>query len=231
MAPSDWIEFWDSQHSIYVSPRHAAAHFRRIAQDIRAYAPAGGVMLDYGCGEALFADVVAEKTGRLILGEAAPLVRARLAARFSGHGTIDVRSPEQVAAMPPQSVDAVVMHSVSQYLTAAELDRLLAMFRRLLRPGGLLVIGDVIPHHQHAFDDAMELIRFAAREGFPFAALIGLARTYFSGYWNLRRSLGLARHDEAEFVTKLNAAGFSAERAGTNIGHNARRMTFLAHAR
>ena len=50
MPSSDWIEFWDTKHSIYVNARHEAAHFRRIAEDIRAYAPQGGVMLDYGCG-------------------------------------------------------------------------------------------------------------------------------------------------------------------------------------
>ena len=33
-ATSGWIEFWDTKHSIYVSPQHEAAHFRRIAEDI-----------------------------------------------------------------------------------------------------------------------------------------------------------------------------------------------------
>ena len=84
MSSSGWIEFWDTKHSIYVNARHEAAHFRRIAEDIRAYAPAGGTMLDYGCGEALSADLVAEPVARLILCEAAPNVRAMLGARFAG---------------------------------------------------------------------------------------------------------------------------------------------------
>jgi hypothetical protein len=105
------------------------------------------------------------------------------------------------------------------------------LFRRLLQPGGLLVSGDVIPRGLSAMDDAMELVRFGAQQGFLFAALLGLVRTYFSNYRNLRKSLGLARYDETEMVSKLNAAGFAASRAGTNIGHNAKRMTFLAHAR
>src|ERR1041385_8647103 len=71
---SDWVEFWDSKNPLFVDARHEAAHFRRIAEDIRGYAPDGGtgVMLDYGCGEALSANLVAEKVGRLILCEAAP---------------------------------------------------------------------------------------------------------------------------------------------------------------
>ena len=54
---SDWVEFWDSKNSLFVDARHEAAHFRRIAEDIRDYAPEGGngVMLDFGV-EKLFRD-------------------------------------------------------------------------------------------------------------------------------------------------------------------------------
>src|SRR5262245_50591991 len=138
----DWIAFWDSKHSIYVNARHRDVHYRTIAQDIRALLPSGAVVLDYGCGEALSADIVADGERRLILCEAAPKVRAALAARFAGHGVIEVRSPDDTAALPSASLDAVVMHSVAQYLAPEELDRLLALFRRLLRPGGLFILGD-----------------------------------------------------------------------------------------
>ena len=42
MSSSDWIDFWDTKHSIYVNARHETAHFRRIADDMLAYAPPGG---------------------------------------------------------------------------------------------------------------------------------------------------------------------------------------------
>ena len=90
----DWIAFWDSEHSIYVNARHRDVHYRRIAQDIRAHLPAGAAVLDYGCGEALHADIVAETARRLILCEAAPMVRAALARRFGGNPKIEVRAPE-----------------------------------------------------------------------------------------------------------------------------------------
>ena len=231
MAPTAWIEFWDTKHSIYVNRRHEAAHFRRIAQDIRAYAPAAGAMIDYGCGEALSADTIAEPLSRLILCEAAPNVRAKLAARYAGNRKIAVRKPEDVAAMQPGSVDLIVMHSVVQYLSTAELDALLAMFRRLLKAGGLLVVGDVIPRELRALDDARELLSFAAKERFEIAAVFGLLRTFFSDYWRLRKSLGLARYDQGEIMAKLQAAGFAADVARSNIGHNAKRMTFLARVR
>src|ERR1700724_2502076 len=96
----DWVAFWDSEHSIYVNARHRDVHYRTIAQDIRALVPGDACVLDYGCGEALHADIVAATARRLVLCEAAPMVRAALAERFAGNAKIEVRSPEQVAALP-----------------------------------------------------------------------------------------------------------------------------------
>jgi SAM-dependent methyltransferase len=230
---SDWIEFWDSENSLFVDARHVAAHFRRIAEDIRSYAPEGGngVMLDYGCGEALSAALVAEKVGRLILCEAAPNVRGMLAGRYAGNSRIVVRKPDDISTMAAESVDAIVMHSVAQYVSPQELDSLFRLFRKLLKPGGLFVLGDVIPSKVSALTDAMALLRFGSEEGFTWQALKGLVRTRFSNYWQLRKSLGLERYDEGEITAKLEAAGFTVQRARSNIGHNAKRMTFLAHAR
>jgi SAM-dependent methyltransferase len=231
MPVSGWIAFWDGKHPIYVNARHEAAHFRRIAADIRTYAPEGGVLLDYGCGEALSADLVAEPLSRLILCEPAPNVRMKLGARFAGNPKIVVRKPEDIAAMTPASIDVVVMHSVAQYLSERDLEALARLFRRLLGSGGVLVVGDVIPRRVSALADALSLLRFGWREGFFWAALRGLFRTVFSDYWRLRRSLGLARYDGAEMAEKLAQAGFAVERAPSNIGHNNRRMTFLGRAR
>jgi SAM-dependent methyltransferase len=231
MSSSGWISFWDNERSILADARHKTAHYKRLAEDLRRFAPPGGVMLDYGCGEALFAARVAEPTARLILCEAAPNVRAMLAGRFGGNRKIVLRRPEDVAAMSPQSLDVIVMHSVAQYLGADEFDALIKLFRRLLKPDGLLVLGDIVPPKLSALDDASELLKFAAREGFYKAALSGLVKAYFSRYWRLRKSLGIARYGESALIAKLDAAGFTATRARTNIGHNNARMTFLAHAR
>ncbi len=224
----DWIAFWDSEHSIYVNTRHRDVHYRTIARDIRAHAPAGARVLDYGCGEALHADVIAETARALTLCEAAPAVRAALARRFGAHPRIEIRSSEDVAALPAGSFDVIVMHSVAQYLTPQELLALFAVFHRLLRIDGLLILGDVIPPHVSAATDAMALLRFAAANGFFVAALVGLVRTLASDYWRLRTKLGLTRYAEGSMMEKLAGAGFSARRAAANIGHNPARMTWLA---
>jgi SAM-dependent methyltransferase len=224
----EWIAFWDSNHSIYVNARHKDVHYRAIAQDVLACVPAGARVLDYGCGEALYAELIAARARELILCEAAPSLRGALAVRFAGRRNIAVLSPDEVAAQLAGSLDVVVMHSVAQYLTPQELDALLVMFRRLSAPQGIVLIGDVIPPHVSAVTDALALLRFAATNGFLGAALAGLVRTLASDYWRLRSKFGLTRYEESAMVAKLAAAGFAAKRAAVNIGHNQARMTFVA---
>lgn len=225
----EWVAFWNTTNSIYVSERHRDRHYGRIADDIRSHIPSPqAVVLDYGCGEALHADRVAAAAGRLVLTDAAPTVREHLSQRFARDAKIEVQTPEAVEAMGDGTFDLIVLNSVAQYLSADEINGLLAMFRRLLRADGKLVVGDVVPPAVSPVTDAMALLRFAAAEGFFVAAVFGLARTVFSDYRKLRARLGLTFYDEAAMLALLKAAGFSAQRAPANIGHNQSRMTFVA---
>ncbi|HEY1312186.1 MAG TPA: methyltransferase domain-containing protein [Pseudolabrys sp.] len=227
---SNWISFYDFKHSvIYVNARHRDVHYRKIAEDIRDYvtSPAAHV-LDYGCGEATSAELVAAACAQLVLVEAAPNVRASLTMRYAGHPKIAVVTAEQASALPAGSFDLIVMHSVAQYLTGAEFDRLAGIFRGLLKRDGLLIVGDVVPPHLAAPAAALTLLRVGAANGFFWAAAFGLMRIFVSDYLRLRKTVGLSHYEEAAILAKLKAAGFAAQRAPRNIGHNQWRMTFLA---
>jgi ubiquinone/menaquinone biosynthesis C-methylase UbiE len=225
----DWIDYYDSTHTIYASRRHRDLHFQLIARDIVGYISSpDAVVLDYACGEALSAARVAEACGKLYLAEPAPGVRGRLIARFAPNTKIRVRSLDDLRKMDEKSVDLVVMNSVAQYMTPNELDAAFAVVRRLLKPGGRLVLGDILCPNVGMIRDVIALLRFAAHHGFLKDALIGLISTALSDYRQLRSRVGLQRYSETEMIAKLKAAGFTASRAHQNIGHNPWRMTFVA---
>jgi SAM-dependent methyltransferase len=225
-----WREFWDSAHSIYVSDRHKDVHYRDVAEQLAAFVPRPDArVLDYGSGEAIHAGLVANRAREVLLCDAAASVRAAIAARFAGNPKIKVLAPEEVEHLPDRSLDLVFANSLVQYLTETELDRMLALWRRLLAPGGVLIVADVIPPSVGPLSDGLALIRYAAANGFLGAALLGLTRTALSRYTRLRGELGIARYDEAAFLAKLRIAGFAAERLARNVEHNPARMTF--HAR
>jgi SAM-dependent methyltransferase len=230
--PSAWLAFWDTPHSIYVNARHRDVHYRQIAEQIAALVPSPQArVLDYGSGEALHADIVAAAAGELWLCEGAPRVRAGIAARFAGNAKIHAIAPDELAHLPEHSLDLVVLHSVAQYLTPDETDALLAQFRTLLKSTGTLIVSDVIPLHVPAATDAWALLRFAAANGFLLAAVAGLVRTRLSQYWQLRMGVGLTRYTPGAMKETLAAAGFAAQQAPDNLGHNRLRMAFIARPR
>lgn len=224
-----WRDFWNGEHSIYVSPRHKALHYRAIASDLMAHIPAAdAVVLDHGCGEALDAARVASACGRLLLCEAAPNVREKLRAQFGRKDNITVVSPEEVEALPEASLDLVVANSLVQYLSRDELKALLETWRGKLKPDGKLVIADVIPPNVSPLTDASQLLAFAWRGGFLTAALAGLVRTAFSDYRKLRTQYGLSTYTSEAISELISEAGFVDLQRPTNFGHNPHRMTFKA---
>ena len=200
----DWIDYYDSTHTIYASRLHRDLHFQLIARDIIGYISSpDAVVLDYACGEAL-------------------------SAAFAPNTKIRVRSLEDLRKMQEKSIDLTVMNSVTQYMTAAEFDAALGVVRRLLKPSGRLILGDILRPEVGMLRDVIALLRFAASHGFLKDALIGLLSTALSDYRQLRSRVGLQRYSEAEIMAKLARAGFTASRAPFNIGHNPWRMTFVA---
>ena len=99
----------------------------------------------------------------------------------------------------------------------------------MLKSGGLLVVGDVIPPQVRGGCGCRGAA--AIRPGTTAFSLLpswGLLRTRLSSYWRLRSQLGLTRYAKAAMLEKLDAAGFDARLAPSNIGHNQARQTYYA---
>jgi cyclopropane fatty-acyl-phospholipid synthase-like methyltransferase len=207
-------------------------HYEAVARDIVACLPGPAArVVDYGCGEALSAHLVADDCAHLFLCESSESTRQRLAARAAGRPGVEIISPQQFERLPSGSVDVIVANSVIQYLSLSELAHFLAASREKLSREGRLVLADVIPRHVGMVRDVAELLKFAAANGFLLAAGAGLVRSYFSNYRQVRQQLGLLQFDEAEILGLLGQSGFVAHRRTPNIGHNAHRMTFVASVR
>lgn len=224
-----WREFWNQDTPIYVNARHKAVHYELIARQLADALPDDQpAVLDFGSGEALSAGIVAERCKVLHLCDGAALVRTRLNQQFGLLGNVVVMAPEQLGEIPAGTLDLIVVNSVLQYLSRADLDGLLATWRGLLKPGGRLLIADVVPPDVGPLTDVVALFRLAAGNGFLIASLGGLVRTFFSDYRKKRSALGLAHYSEEQMLALLSAAGYDARRRTPNLGHNQARMAFVA---
>src|ERR1700709_1553023 len=200
----EWIDYYDSTHTIYASKLHRDLHFQIVARDIVGYITSpDAVVLDYACGEALSAAKVADACAKLYLAEPAPGVRGRLIARFAPNTRIRVRSLDDLRKMDEKSIDLVIMNSVAQYMTSEELDAAFAVIRRLLKPNGRLVLGDILRPEVGMIRDVLALLMYASRHGFLRDALVGLVATALSDYRELRTKVGLQRYSEKDMLAKL----------------------------
>lgn len=232
----DWRTYWETDASVYVNARHKAAHYALLADDLLRIAsslgtPLGSLnLLDFGCGEALSAGRIAARIGRLVLSDGSERVRQQLSKQFSGLPNVDVLSTEDISRLPGGAFDLIVLNSVLQYVSLTEAGPLLSSLARTLKPGGRILIGDILPPGLGAVTDARQLLSFAAREGFLLAAIIGLARAAVTDYAKVRARIGLTRYAPADVARLAQSCGLVADQLPVNIGHNPHRLAFLARS-
>jgi hypothetical protein len=225
----NWAEYWNGETTLYANARHRRVHYETVARDIIGHLPAPDArVVDYGCGDTLAADRVARCCGHLHLCDGSPRVREMLNARYAGERNITVISPQQFEQFSARAIDMIVANSVVQYLSAAEFSHLLVLSREKLSLGGRLVLADIIPHGVGPLQDALELMKFASTNGFVLSAAAGLVRSYFSNYRQIRERSGFLQFEEREMLNVLEQSGFAAHRHYPNMGHNGRRMSFVA---
>jgi 2-polyprenyl-3-methyl-5-hydroxy-6-metoxy-1,4-benzoquinol methylase len=106
------------------------------------YATRGGLSLDMGCGPGIFSFYLAEMGGRVVGIDGAPEMVELCEAQRRERGLENIRFVQ--ARLPAvdegdlANADLIISSSVVEYVD--DLDATLALFIRLLRPGGVLVI-------------------------------------------------------------------------------------------
>jgi|SRR5580658_4740712 SAM-dependent methyltransferase len=224
-----WLDFWNAPNAIYVSRRHQEAHYAKVLGGIRGFVPAGGaaVVLDWGCGDALAADDLAQTCRTLLLYDRADSTRSRLLATYADRPKIRVLDDAELDAVAPASVDLIVVNSVVQYLDRRQFGEALRLFHRLLKRDGTLLLGDIIAPDTPLVGHVTTFLRFAWQNGFFVAAIAGLARNFVSPYRQLRRDAGYACYTDMQMLGLLDDNGFVGARLASNIAVSQLRFTCL----
>jgi SAM-dependent methyltransferase len=225
---NSWIDFWDQPNAIYVNQRNLNAHFECLTRDLQRFVPAEGekVVLDFGCGDALGAERLAEGCSTLYLYDAAPAVRKRLRKRLAFNRHIVVLDESDLRQLEIGTIDLILVVSVIQYMGKDELAALMRSWHRLLTTSGELIVADVIEPGTSIYLDIASQLKFAWRHGFLLPALVGFARMFFSDYRALRRKAGFAMYCTDEMLSLLRRAGFDAAGLPDNIGPGRHRRAY-----
>jgi SAM-dependent methyltransferase len=119
-----------------------------------ALLPGGLTVADLGCGTGAALEQLAPVAGRLIGVDSSPAMLALARQRLSGIAHAEVR-PGSLSALPLEdtSVDVALIMLVLHHVE--EVGPVLAEVARVLRPGGRLVVLDLVAHDREDFQRSM----------------------------------------------------------------------------
>lgn len=182
-------------------------------------------VLDFGCGFGYVAEKLAPQVGELYLWDASANMRrhARVRmTRFANVRYLDLSSP---AVFPPDpGLDLIAINSVVQYMTPEEFSGWLVYWKKMLVPGGRIVISDLIPPAYAGGKDLLHVLRLSARRGFLLRAIYQALGEIFR-YYRTRQSRPLTRIGKEELTHRGEAAGLTVDFLPQNLTHFPDRIT------
>jgi hypothetical protein len=218
-----WRDFWRRDRASQVRERYPAIYYEDIGKAIAAQiASPAAVVLDYDCGLAPAASLVADHCTTLYLYDASTKMQAVLRQRYASNPRIKVVNETEVKALPDGALDMVLFNAVFQYLSVAQCTEAVDFAAAKLRLGGRLLVTDVIPPYADPLSNSWALVEYAYRGGFLLAAL----RAALSRGRPIRRRAPTT-FTIPDMLRLLAVHGFETRRADHNIGHNQMHMTFV----
>jgi SAM-dependent methyltransferase len=148
---------WSSK---YTQDGRLVGRLDRLASAVTYHVPAGGSVLDLGCGTGELAGAMAAAGLRATGCDISPQMLHRAAVSSGLVDFVQLDPGWQVLPFAPETFDAVVASSVLEYVDEAE--TVLRECRRVLRPGGTLLC--TVPDPRHPVRWLEWLIDVVARE-------------------------------------------------------------------
>ena len=118
-----------------------------VLRECRAHLPDGAVVVDLGAGSGQVTIPVAEGCSRVLAVDVSARLLGRLATKAAARSITNIEClthPIETLELSPASVDLVVSNYALHHLRDADKERLLERCYTWLRPGGRIVIGDMM---------------------------------------------------------------------------------------
>lgn len=220
VSPTAWNTYWDELPPGYLHFPAEGEEAVRGLNNVFPLRPDQSV-LDYGCGYGHAARPLAPLVGTLWIWDYSEPMRS-----FAQRYLQDLPNVRPWNPAESGSFDLIWINSVVQYMTATSLRTVLQKLSFHIKPGGAIVVSDLIPAKQSFGSDLLSLARFSLRHGYfltAFRRAMALRQTYarFAAECPLY-------HPTREEVLQLGAAaGLQGEYQPRNVTHFRSRETVV----
>jgi SAM-dependent methyltransferase len=220
----DWQVYWERLSDTQRLFREQSEEYVRNLDIMLRIDPRARV-LDFGCGFGHVAEMLSSKVGELFLWDASANMRRHARLRLASRRNITFLDLSDPKALPYHlRFDLILVNSVVQYITFEQFSAWLVRWRKMLAPGGSIVISDLIPLDYVAICDIVDLLRLSKRRGFLLRAISQAAGEIWR-YWSVRRSRPLYRIGREELCERAKATGLAISFLSTNLTHFTKRFT------
>lgn len=182
------------------------------------------VVIDFGCGFGAVAERLAARGAQLRFWDSSVIMRLKASQRLAAlpqASLLDLSDPGQG---PRGEADLVIVNSVAQYMTLEELVSWLQRWRTMLKPGGAIVLSDIVSPGSTLFTEVRESLRFAARQHILWRTVPRLIRESVR-YTRWRNALELLRLDQSDLSRMAKEAGLKADKRPQNLTFRSNRWT------
>ncbi len=221
-TPRDWVEYWDSLDEGQLLFRPEADEYVRNLARLIELRPSLRV-LEFGCGYGFVAEGLAGRVGELRLWDAAPGMLRHADARLARLGNVSALDLSDPDADAPR-FDLILVNSVAQYMGKEEFGGWLKRWRGLLRPGGKVVVSDLIEPRVSPARDVLSLLSFSARRGYLRQALRNVLAER-GRYGRMAKARPLYRPGRDEVSRLAGEACLAATYLPRNLTHFSARTT------
>jgi len=163
-------------------------------------------VLDYGCGQGLVATCLSTKVKAIDLWD-----NSQKAIKQAQEVCRSCHNVKILKNLSTEKVyDLILVSSVIQYITEEQLQKSMALWKQMLKPGGLVLITDIIPTRRRIASEILALVRFAVKYGLLFNMLLTGIRE-LPQYWYKSRKRPLTYYDPNTIAELSAATGFKLE--------------------
>ena len=211
-----WVDYWNT---VSGKPRVFAAEAIDYAERLRSLVGVTETdrVLDFGCGFGNTARQLANSVAQIDLWDNARGVRLQAlkgTAGIANVGYADLGSDED----PLGTYDLICVHSVIQYMSQSEFESWLRRWRGMLKPGGRIVVSDILEKQGSPGREILRLAGFSMAKGFFLNMFVNGVRE-FGRYSKTRGARELRTQPRELLVRASREAGLRADILPHNLSY------------
>lgn len=226
-SAESWPEYWERlEDEQPIFRAEARDYVARLRSDLGV----DGRVLDFGCGFAWGADSLAPFVREMAVWDAAANMRKRARLRLASHANVrfvDLSTPDVDASAG--QFDVILVNSVVQYMSEEQLVAWLGRWRRLLAPGGRLVLSDVILPQYSFLADLAAFLWFSLTQGIFVQSVIAGFRE-IGRYQSIKGQLPLLKLTSDDLKRLADRAGLTVSVHRRNLTFHANRLSAILQA-